>query len=176
MANTYTLINSQILTASAASVTLSNIPSIYTDLVLKMSARTDRAAYVDTVAVRFNASSGATNTYINMYGDSTGAVSTTLGNSTSNIIGYASGTSTTSNIFASSDAYINNYTSTTLNKSYEMSYAIENNSSTQSQAFVGCLAGLWADTSAITSIVLTPGYGTNFISGTYFQLYGIKNS
>jgi hypothetical protein len=36
MANTYTLIESQVLGSAAASVTFSAIPATYTDLVLKV--------------------------------------------------------------------------------------------------------------------------------------------
>ena len=40
---TYTLISSNVLSSSAASVTFSSIASTYTDLVLRVSARDDRA-------------------------------------------------------------------------------------------------------------------------------------
>ena len=39
MANTYTLISSNVLSSSAASVTFSAIPATYTDLVVKTSVR-----------------------------------------------------------------------------------------------------------------------------------------
>ena len=38
-ANTYTLISSNVLASSAATVTFSSIPATYTDLVLRVSAR-----------------------------------------------------------------------------------------------------------------------------------------
>jgi hypothetical protein len=46
MANTYTLIESQVLGSAAASVTFSAIPATYTDLVLRISARSDRTVSV----------------------------------------------------------------------------------------------------------------------------------
>ena len=54
MATTYTLITSQTLASSAASVTFSSIPSTYTDLVLRVSARTDNAAVSDGFYVGLN--------------------------------------------------------------------------------------------------------------------------
>ena len=50
-ANTYTLISSNVLGSSAASVTFSSIPATYTDLVLRVSARTDAD---DTSLITFN--------------------------------------------------------------------------------------------------------------------------
>jgi hypothetical protein len=47
MANTYTLIASNTLGASAASVTFSAIPSTYTDLVVRYSAASCDAAVTD---------------------------------------------------------------------------------------------------------------------------------
>jgi len=54
MANTYTLINSNVLASSAASVTFSAIPATFTDLVIRASIRTDRAAVEDWLYIKFN--------------------------------------------------------------------------------------------------------------------------
>jgi hypothetical protein len=59
MANTYTLIESQVLGSSAASVTFSSIPATYTDLVLKVSVRSNRAAGFDNIDIRFNGDSAS---------------------------------------------------------------------------------------------------------------------
>jgi hypothetical protein len=53
MANTYTLIESQVLGSSAASVTFSAIPATYTDLVLKFSSRNDDTGVTETVYSSF---------------------------------------------------------------------------------------------------------------------------
>jgi hypothetical protein len=174
MATTCKLIAKNVLGSDTASVTFSSIPQTYTDLVVVGSVRTDRASqYVDIVGVKFN---GNTSNYSdrNLYGDVTTA------KSTSNASGaygfgwllYANGPSSTADTFGSSFAYIPNYAGST-NKSYSSEYATESNSSTQNHAFIGALAGLWANTSAITSMDLIPGFGTNFKSGSSFFLYGI---
>lgn len=61
MANTYTLISSNTLTSSAASVTFSSIPATYTDLVLRISSRTDAAGATATVAAQFNGDTTSAN-------------------------------------------------------------------------------------------------------------------
>ena len=43
MANTYTLISSNVLGSSAASITFSAIPATYTDLVVRVTSRVDRS-------------------------------------------------------------------------------------------------------------------------------------
>ena len=55
MANeTYTLIQKTTLNASAASITLSNIPQTFTDLVVKMSSRCDAAVTQYNQTIRPN--------------------------------------------------------------------------------------------------------------------------
>ncbi len=61
MPATYTLINSNVLTSSAASVTFSAIPATYTDLVIRCSGRSDSSfSAVLDLYLSFN---GSTATY-----------------------------------------------------------------------------------------------------------------
>ena len=58
---TYTLISSNVLTSSQASVTFSAIPATYTDLVLRISAQADGASNAfDNITLTFNGT-GTTN-------------------------------------------------------------------------------------------------------------------
>ena len=75
MANTYTLIESQVLGSSAASVTFSAIPDTYTDLVFKFSVRSDRAATFDNIQARINADSGSNYSRTLLSGDGSSASS-----------------------------------------------------------------------------------------------------
>lgn len=173
-----TLISHQTLTGSVASVTLGSggtIPQTYKTLKLVMSVRTDRASqYADIAGIRFN---NNTNNYSarTVYGDSSFAQSSTVasGSYTWGWFAYASASLVNANTFASSEITIPNYSGST-NKFISNDSVIENNSSTQNQAFQTLIAGLWSDTSAITSIVLVPGFGTNFVTGSTFTLYGIS--
>jgi hypothetical protein len=96
MANTYTLIESQVLGSSAASVTFSAIPATYTDLVLRVSARTDAD---DTSLITFN---GTTTGYSITRLNGNGATATSNRSSSAVSIGARgmnNATGTTANTF-----------------------------------------------------------------------------
>ena len=159
----------------ASSISFTSIPSTYTDLVLKVSARTTRNDGItfDGLAITFNSSSsGYTNRMV--YGDGSAAAS--LVGSTSFISwGYATGnTGVTANTFGSLDAYIPNYAGSTY-KSVSLDSASENNGTS---AIAALSAGLWSNTAAITSISMIPTStaGINFMQYSTATLYGIKNS
>ena len=169
MPATYTLIASNTLSSSAASVTFSAIPGTYTDLILRWSARhTGATTSPLSVRVTFN---GATTNYsdTNLLGESTGASSgRNTGLAYFNFNGGMVAGGATSNTFSNTEIYIPSYASAN-NKPVNYETGCENNSTL---ALNGAIAGLWSNTAAITSI----GLSTNFASGSSFFLYGIKNS
>ena len=173
MANTYVLISSNVLSGSAASVTFSSIPSTYTDLVLRTSARTDVANYFDRFVFTFNSDSGSnySNTYL--AGSGSAASSNTASNATSlNSSRAATGSTATANTFSNTETYFPNYAANT-NKPIG-SFNVGENNATAAQMAVD--AQLWRNTAALNSITIAPGAGTNFVSGSSFYLYGVKNS
>ena len=174
MPSTYTLISSNVLSSSAASVTFSAIPSTYTDLVLRCSTRGSRAAIVDNVVLRFNSDSGTNYSTTLITGLGSTASSYTTGNGTSLSFNTANGDTSTSNTFGSTEVYIPNYLSTSA-KPLSVISVSEDNSTTN--AYLRALANLYRGSSAISSIVITPEIGPNWLSGSSFYLYGIsKNS
>ena len=175
MANTYTLISSNVLSSSAASVTFSAIPATYTDLVLKASIRASAASvYPDGLQMTFNGSSAANYSQTFVYAETTTPSSLRYSNQTlMNIIQAVNGGTSTSNTFSNVELYIPNYAGST-NKPLSTSFVTEANATTNLYWTVGAQAGLWSNTSAITSIALN--CGSNFVSGSSFYLYGIKNS
>ena len=175
MANTYTLISSNVLSSSAASVTFSSIPATYTDLVLRYSVRDDSANTYGGATLKFNGSStGYSHTDLRTITGTT-ASSSQLSNQTEEQLVYSvSGGGTTANTFANSELYIPNYAGSA-NKCFSGDYRPENNATSAGRG-PGIMAILWSNTSAITSFVLTPTFATNFVSGSSFYLYGIKNS
>jgi len=173
MANTYTLIEAQTLSTTAASVTLGSggtIPQTYTDLQLVVSSRMSNSNVEAYNTIRFNAS---TSNYSGKYVVGDGA-SAGGGNSPgSGVVIYTSGASATSSTFGSYSVYIPNYTSSNY-KSFSIDAVSENNATT---AYAISIAGLWSDVSAITSIVLNDTVNSaNFVANSTFYLYGIKNS
>ena len=173
MANTYTLISSNVLSTTAASVTFSSIPATYTDLVLRCTTRIDAGAtYESFLKYRFNGvgSPNYSVTELRAQGGSAGSVRTT---STANWRGgYIPTPSVTSNTFGSAELYVSNYAGTA--QKVGNHFGVQENNST-TDASIATAAQLLNLTSAITSIEVTNNDG-DFVSGSSFYLYGIKNS
>ena len=173
MANTYTLISSNVLTSSAASVTFSSIPATYTDLVLRISARTDYTGdYKNNIDITVNGSATGYSV-TSLFGTGTTTGSNRASSTTRWGRSYSNTALTTSNTFNSLELYFSNYASS----AYKVASGFgvtELNSATDN--FVNAVANLWQDASVISSINLVDGSAANFVSGSSFYLYGIKNS
>jgi len=179
MPATYTLIASNTLSSAAASVTFSAIPGTYTDLVVRMTARsTYTTSNWDFYKITFN------NNTSGVYGRTTlqalyasGSYQTQSGRGTSEteIAPALIGANATSNTFASTELYLPNYAGST-NKPVSFSHVNEWNASTTNNTWsIAANAYLFASTTAITSIEIA-SYYANLVSGSSFFLYGIKNS
>lgn len=173
MANTYTLISSNVLASSAASVTFSAIPSTYTDLVLRVSARSDGSAAGRVV---INADAGTNYSRTQLQGDGSATASVATSNSTSLVITYGSNSSTsTANTFNNLELYFPNYNSTSARPISSFNVTENNAASSAGNDDIVLTAGLYRGASAITSIKYEHA-SANFVSGSSFYLYGIKNS
>ena len=155
------------LGSSAASITFSSIPQDYTDLLLLVSPRTDDVDARDNVLVQPNNSSSNLSTIV-LDGYDSGNVATA---SLTEVRLLATSATATSNTFGSNSVYFSNYTSSAA-KSMSIEAVQENNSS--ASYALGIQAGLWNDTTAITSIVLLPRTGSNLLANTTASLFGIS--
>ena len=170
MATTYTLISSVTVgSGGAANITFSSIPSTYTDLLIKVSARNTASAAID-VLVSFN---GTTTTYSDriLYGSgsATGSVTDT---GAAGVYGVLNTISTdTASTFSNCEFYIPNYAGSN-NKSVSLDSVNENNAA---GAYSYLAAGLWASSSAITSIKIAPS-SNNLAQYSTAYLYGISNA
>jgi len=171
MANTYTLISSNTLSSAAATVTFSSIPATYTDLLLKISARNDAAFYVSSAVIKINAITG-TYSFTTLVGDGSAPSS---GRDSGSYQGFylsaVNGNTATSNSFSSHEVYIPNYAGSA-NKVASLDNANETNATA---AYRTINASLLGNTAAVTSLTITTN-STNFLTGSSFYLYGIKNS
>jgi hypothetical protein len=166
MSNNYVLLEKIVVgAAGASSVTFSGIPQTgYTDLVVKISGRTDRSASVSDINLTYNGSTTLFTSKI-ITGKGTG-----IGNyNGTREIGTVPAATTTSSTFGSAEFYIPNYTGLN-NKSASSDYTTEGNSTTDPE--MGFIASLWSNTSAINSIALTPNVGS-FVANSTFYLYGV---
>ena len=157
----FTLIETKTLASAAASIEFTEIPQDGTDLVAVISARNSTTQSVGLISFNGN-TTGRTFRYL--LGSGTGA-------SSGDYSGYGFTTapsSYTANTFSNSKVYIPNYTGSA-HKSYSLDDVTENNATS---AFMLIGAGLWSNTSAITSVTFTALSG-NLVAGSTISLYKI---
>jgi hypothetical protein len=172
MANeTYTLIQKTTLNASAASITLSNIPQTFTDLVIRVSLKTTRTTdYVDDFRLTFNGSStgygirGVANYNGTLRADTNTSAPYIYANAAT-----ASHASQTPSTFCNSEIYVPNYTSAN-NKSVSIDSTTEQNGT---QIWQDLQAAIWSNSAAITSVTLVPDVAANFTQYSSVSLYGV---
>jgi hypothetical protein len=148
-----------------SSIEFTSIPSGYTDLLIKYSLRVS-AGVERNVGVKFNSST--TNFSARVIDGSGTAVSSSTYSSLPRYVGAVGGTGITSNTFTNGEIYIPNYTSSNY-KSYSVDNVQENNAT---GAYASLIAGLWSNTSAITSISFDPD-AYLFDANSTATLYGI---
>jgi hypothetical protein len=178
MANTYTLISSVTVgSGGAASISFTSIPSTYTDLCLKISSRasvTDiYGDYSDFLILSLNSNSSAiystrslrAGTSVNSYANT---------NDTTGQAGLGNGPLTTASSFGNTELYFPNYAGSN-NKSISIDGVSESNDN-PSSLFRILQAGLFASSTAISTIALTSFGGGNFVQYSTAYLYGISNA
>jgi hypothetical protein len=155
------LIQTQTLTGTQASIEFTSIPQDGTDLVILTSVR-DNGGVGQATNISFN---GSTSNFSSryLYGSGSSASSGTL----ARYVG-STRSDNTANTFNSTTIYIPNYTGST-NKSYSVDNVTENNATAADQNII---AGLWADTAAITSLTISPN-ANSWVSGSTISLYKI---
>ena len=179
MAQAYQLIQTTTLTGSAASVTIGNIPQNYTDLYLKINARSSSSTGLSR-AIRMQINGDTTySNYRQRYIGISDTNTATAGAFTSStglqyyLYGLPTANSTTYS-FGATDINFINYSGssykTISSESFTEGFANPFSSGT---AAAGLTAILWVNTAAITSLVFTPDDSSNFVSGSSFALYGI---
>jgi hypothetical protein len=170
MATTYTLISSVTVgSGGAATMSFTSIPNTYTDLLIKMSGRSDAGSF--PTYLRLNSDSGNNYTWVNLYGFSGVAYSDTSGGNINYAWGgYTNASSLTASTFSNSEIYIPNYAGSN-KKSASADGVMETNAANGVSLGIG--ANLWNNTAAVTTITLLPSTG-NFVQYSTAYLYGIS--
>lgn len=149
-----------------ASISFTSLPTGYTDLLIKISARDSLASgTANFISIKFNSSNTSYNATFLRGNGSTAA----SGNTVDPYSALSNGTTYTTNTFSNCDIYIPNYNGNTY-KCWSAEGVVENNAT---GAYMALVAGQWANTSAITSIALTEYGGSNLVAGTTATLYGV---
>ena len=163
MAQAMTLISSQVLGSNTATVTFSNF-SGYRDLRLVIAGSMSTSA---SPAMRLNSDSTSGNyAVVAMWGTGSAAQSNSSTTQTQASLGWWAASPTVNTQFVITTDILD-YAQTDKHKTYlcRASGASEE---------VGAVAGRWASTSAVTTILVT-GYNGNGVygAGSVFSLYGI---
>jgi hypothetical protein len=149
--------------SGASDLTFSNIPQIYDDLEVLISAR--NSSTQEHLVLTLNGSiSNFTGRYVNNSPGS-GVYARYLGNQTR--------AAYTANTFGNARAVISNYTSS-LTKLISSETVAPNNATSTGSWSIVFASNNWASSSAITSLTLTSESGSNFAQYTTASLYGIK--
>lgn len=173
MAYTYSKIASYTVgSGGVSSIDFIAIPQNYTDLLLKVSGRVAGTGTGTQLRVQFNSSGGTAYSDRLIEGTGSSVISASRsGNAYMYLLTLVQGGGGAyANTWGNGEIYIPNYTGST-NKSVSMDGVTENNGTL---AYVEAVAGLWANTAAITSINLTSQDASNFVQYSTATLYGIK--
>jgi hypothetical protein len=153
-------------------VTFTNIPQIYQDLFIVVSARSTQAGTTAAYFGGFNFSYGSNTLYSSttIWGDGTSATSTRQSNQQGIWAdGVLPAASSTSGIYGSMTMHILNYANSSTFKTYLMRCASNINAT---GSYTSLTVGTWRQTTAISTVYLTPSVSA--ASGSTFTLYGIR--
>lgn len=170
MANTYSLIQGQTVSASGGATTIvfSSIPQGYTDLCVLLSGRD--GSYASALSTAYMTFNGNTANYNNRWlFNNSGTTGTSQGYTSGVYLVNMPGTLAASSVFGNVQAYITNYSSTTTQKTLTVMDGMAN---TSTSVYFSILGATWADNSAITSITLAADgkyaqYSTAYLYGIY---------
>ena len=174
----YELISTTILGSSAASVTFSSLEtysSTYKHLQIRYTAKSDRSSTDgnDSLVTLLNNDSGSNyNSHILQGAGSSASSAYESGFLTGMEFVYIA--STGGNISGGFGSgvmdFLDSY-STTKNK---VRRTLWGNSLGGTYRTAALSSSMWRNTASITTITLSPRYGTNLVTGSRFSLYGIK--
>lgn len=159
----YTLIATQTLVATSGTVTFSNIPGTFKDLVIEVA---HGLSSDQIVGLQFNNDTASNYSTTRLTGNGTSATS---GRTTSEtyIRALAFGVSSATTVGSNASVLnIMSYANTNVNKT---TIERENNAASG----VTAAAGLWRSTAAVTSVSFAAQVGALFAVGSTFKLWGV---
>jgi hypothetical protein len=176
----FTVIEHVELDAAAATVTLdaegSSIPTSYDHLLIKASIRNDNASYYRGSAIQLGTGgtidTGSTYSNTALWAMSGTPVSSREAARTELVNVFYQGNSGTADTFGSVSIWIPNYTASTF-KQLLCTSCVEGATTTSSQWVTAITAGLWANTGAVTSVLMATNGSGDFMEFSTFTLYGI---
>ena len=158
------------LGANQADIVFSNIPQIYTDLMIVYSLRTTlgQGLQFDDMSMRINGDTSSSYTNRTLRARE-GAVTAISGTGSRLDIYEACASAAPASSFGSGQIYIPSYTLSGNKRVSSMGYSIANNATLQG----GLVSGLWTGNAAVTSISLFSANGQNLLQFSSATLYGV---
>jgi len=173
MAKAFELISTTTVSTAAFSFTLSSIPQTYTDLLLKINARSDYGSAGHEMQITLNSTTTGYTTRM-AYVSGSSVLSATSGPNFLTWAGGVVGTSANAAIFSNCEIYFPNYSNTTTAKSMSADVTSGGNTAAGAMWFN---SGVNTNTAAISSLTLECWQSfIKFVAGTTFTLYGINKS
>lgn len=167
----------QVVGASAASISISNIPATYKHLMLVLEMRTDGAVTMDNILIRFNADSTAANYYsqFGLHSATAWSSGEALGTTGACLMSsVAAGASAPANVNGIAIVYIPNYASAALQRALAYWGGVRGGTGSATlRAANG--AAFWLNAAAaINQITLLPSTGANIVANSAYTLYGLN--
>ena len=156
----------------SSSISFTSIPSTFKQLQIRAISRTNRADTNDFMTLRFNSDSGTNYAYHSLYGNGASANGNDTGTSTGTPwSGVTSGATAGASMFGTAVWDVLDYQNANKYKTTRLLSGTDQNGSNGRIYF---MSNLWQNTAAITTVTITPTYGTLFSQYSSFALYGIK--
>ena len=177
-AGAYDLLETQVLTSTAASVTFTGLDSYsdYKHLQIRAVGRSNNSGTnFRLTGLRFNGDSGSNYSYHDLYGNGSSVVSSSVTGSSNIPVLAINGSSSTGNAFGGALIDLLDFSSSSKNTTVKSLTGFYD--AAQPIYRVMLRSGVWLNTSAVTSITmgdLLGGY--DWAVGCRFSLYGIKGA
>lgn len=161
-----------------SSVIFSGIPTGYKHLQIRTIDQNNRATYTTSDnTLRINSDSGSNYANHSIASNQAGGsgVDTGAGSSITGIFTYTTTSSVAGSIFGSTIIDFLDYSNVNKNKTVRILSGADTNGATA--GYTGCIkfaSGLWMSTNPITSITISPQFGTLISQHSQFALYGVK--
>jgi hypothetical protein len=153
-----------------SSVTFAGIPTGYSHLQIRAFARSTESGSTNTNAFfQFNGDTGSNYSEHQLAGDGSSASASGAASQVWAYTGLATGNSSSSNMYGAFIVDVLDYANGNKNKTIKTLSGNDQNGS----GYVLLRSGAWYSTSAISSIVITPG-GGSWQQYSSFALYGVK--
>jgi hypothetical protein len=162
---TYTPLATVTLASTAATVTFSSIPATYRDLILVVANLSATAA--NTLYARLNGDTGSNYSFVIASGTSSGATSPSSASNSNGLFMGAANTGLPITSPSQAILQIMDYSATDKHKTALGRYGSTGPSEVEMSAT------RWANTAAVTSLVVRIAPSGSFNSGVSFSLYGV---